>query len=63
MDVDALLHLMGILQNARWAGAPSETEMALRYYTQELREAIRRLPEDEELLARILAEILEDIAA
>jgi hypothetical protein len=53
--------LTSITQNARWAGAPSQKEMARRYYTQELCDAVRELPQGEEGLAKILCEIMEDI--
>jgi hypothetical protein len=61
MDMDALFHLMGVLFHARWAGAPSQEELTMAYYTQELRDAVQQLPEDEGGLPRILSEIIEDL--
>ena len=50
-----------IIGNARWAGAPSQEEMARRYYTQELREAVQVLAQDEGPLLKILREIMQDV--
>jgi hypothetical protein len=43
-------------------GAPSQAELREQYYRQELQEAIRRLPTNEDRLFGILCEILEDLA-
>jgi hypothetical protein len=43
-------------------GAPSQAELREQYYRQELQEAIRRVPTNEDRLFGILCEILEDLA-
>jgi hypothetical protein len=43
-------------------GAPSQAELREQYYRQELQEAIRRLPTNEDRLFGILCEIIEDLA-
>jgi hypothetical protein len=55
------LVLGGILHNARWAGAPSQEELRKEYYRERMWDGVRKLPEDEGSLARILSEIMEDL--
>jgi hypothetical protein len=53
--------LRSVLVNARWAGAPSQAELQREYYTRQLRAALKRLPESEERLFEVLAEIVEEM--
>jgi hypothetical protein len=52
--------LQFILGTARWAGAPSQEEMAREYFRQRMWDGIRRLPHSADLLGEVLAEILEE---
>jgi hypothetical protein len=53
--------LQSVLINARWAGAPSQAEMAREYYRQRMWDGIRRLGHSEDLLAEVLCEIIEEM--
>jgi hypothetical protein len=61
MDLDALFHVKLIVENARWAGAPSQAEMARRYFRQQMSEAVGELASSEDALARVLVEIVEEM--
>ena len=57
--------LTSVIQNARWAGAPSQEEMAREYFCQQMREAVRRpvrrLPHSEDALSEVLIEIAQEM--
>jgi hypothetical protein len=61
MDIDALLQVMGIVHNARWAGAPSQEELRREYYQWQMRDAVKQLEHSVDLLSTLLVEILEDL--
>jgi hypothetical protein len=63
MDMDALLHVMGIVHNARWAGGPSQEELREDYYRWQMRDAVEELDRSADLLGVVLVEILEDLEA
>ena len=42
--------LQSVLINARWAEAPSQAEMARRYYRQQMSEAVGELARSEDAL-------------
>ena len=53
--------LRSILENAMWAGAPTQEQLRMKYYIQQLQAACRQLAHSEEPLSRVLIEIVEDI--
>jgi hypothetical protein len=55
--------LQAIIGNARWAGAPSQEELQREYFRGRMWEAVRRLPHSEDVLAAVLAEIIEEMEA
>jgi hypothetical protein len=52
--------LTSIIQNARWAGAPSQEEMAREYFRQKMRDAVEQLGSSEDALSKVLIELAEE---
>jgi hypothetical protein len=57
---DDFATLQFILGNARWAGAPSREEIRKAYYRERMCDGVRGLPHSEDVLAKVLIEIVED---
>ena len=53
--------LQFMLSMSRWTGGKSQEQLRKEYYSQQLGDAIAQLPESEDLLERILCEIIEDL--
>jgi hypothetical protein len=53
--------LRTMLRLSRWTGGKSQKQLQAEYYAQQLRDAVERLSESEDLLGAVLVEILEEL--